>query len=219
MTSAPPPTHEADATTIPTEESGQMVLLAPSQMIMDAPPKGHIYLAIPADLPTLAIQNDSLHSLCRVDNGELIAELGSAVVEVLTAVMTMGRKGEIKLTLKIAPDGQKRVTTCWDVAAKPPKEKRNPSPIFCTEHGQLVTRDPDQMEMELKTVTPVKAQPMRTVAPPPQYPLRTVPPPQPQQHASVPPPHTQSSSGVPPVPGAPGVPPAAPPGTPPAAAA
>ncbi len=152
-----PPILETDAERLPVPVKEEPHLKMP------LPPKGHIYIAIPEDIPKRCITGEAIQGLCRIDSGNLVDELGAALLEVLSAVRTLGRKGKLKLALEIAPGGQNRVAIAFDVTASPPREKRHPFPIFCTTHGQLVSRDPDQMEMDLKTAPPREAGPLRTV--------------------------------------------------------
>lgn len=168
-TKASTPTHEADA---------QRVHTPPPVMIehvsLPRPPKNHVYIPIPEDIPVRTITGEGIQGLCRIDSGNLVDEFQSGLVEVITAVQTLGRKGKLKLALEIAPGGHNRVAIAFDVSASPPREKRHPAQIFCTPLGQLVSRDPDQMEMDLRHAPKPEQAPLRSVAPPEQPPLRTV---------------------------------------------
>ena len=144
---------------------------------LPVPPKHHVYLPIPDDLPIRAITGEGIQGLCRIDSGNLVDEFGGAMHEVLSEVRRLGRKGKLSLSLVIAPGGADSLSIEYDVNPKPPKEKRNPSMIFCTSEGQLVTRNPTQMEMDLRHAPKPEQSPLRSVAPPEQTPLRTAPAP------------------------------------------
>lgn len=171
-TSASPgiaPTLPADVTALPS---------APPELektvSLPLPPKNHIYIPIPEDIPNRSITAPGVHSLCRVKNGDFIDEVDAALSEVVQAVTRLGKKGSLKIKIEVQPNGQGRVAIDTDVVCSPPKEKRHPYPLFAF-NGQLVNRDPDQMEMELKTTPHPNVVPLRTVTPPDQStPLRTV---------------------------------------------
>lgn len=161
-------THEASAERVPTEPPVKI-----EHMTLPVPPKNHIYLAIPEDIPVRAITGEGIQGLCRIDSGNLVDEFQAALIDVLTAVRTLGRKGKLKLSLTIAPSGHNSVAIDFDVTSAPPKEKRHPSQIFCTPLGQLVSRNPDQMEMDLRHAPKPDQAPLRSVQPPEKEPLRT----------------------------------------------
>ena len=164
-----PKTHPADAERVPSPPPVKI-----DHISLPVPPKNHVYLAIPEDIPIRTITGEGIQGLCRIDSGNLVDELQAALIDVTTAVQTLGRKGKLKLSMTIAPGGHNRVSVEFDVTASPPREKRHPSQIFCTPLGQLVSRDPDQMEMDLRTAPKPEQAPLRTVTPPEQAPLRTV---------------------------------------------
>lgn len=161
-------THEASAERLPTEPPVKI-----EHLQLPVPPKNHIYLAIPEDIPVRTITGEGIQGLCRIDSGNLVDEFQSALRDVITAVQTLGRKGSLKLKLDFAPGGHNRVAIAFDVVASPPREKRHPAQIFCTPLGQLVSRDPDQFEMDLRTAPKPDQAPLRSVQPPEKEPLRT----------------------------------------------
>lgn len=156
-----PKTHDANAERVPGTPPVKI-----EHITLAVPPKNHVYIAIPEDIPLRAITGEGIHGLCRIDSGNLVDEFQDALVEVLTAVRTLGRKGKLKLSLVIAPSGHNAVAIDFDVTSAPPKEKRHPSQIFCTPFGQLVSRNPDQMEMDLRQVSKPAQEPLRHVEPP-----------------------------------------------------
>ena len=160
-------THEAATERLPNDQPVKI-----EHMTLPVPPKNHVYIPIPEDIPVRAITGEGIQGLCRIDSGNLVDEFQSALIDVLTAVRTLGRKGKLKLAMTIAPSGHNSVAIDFDVTSAPPKEKRHPSQIFCTPLGQLVSRNPDQFEMDLRQTAPPDAAPLRTVAPPEKAPLR-----------------------------------------------
>lgn len=162
-------THEAATERLPSDQPVKI-----EHMTLPVPPKNHVYIPIPEDIPIRTITGTGIQGLCRIDSGNLVDEFECALKDVITAVQTLGRKGKLKLALEIAPGGHNRVAIAFDVTSSPPREKRHPTAIFCTPLGQLVSRDPDQFEMDLRQTAPPDAAPLRTVAPPETAPLRTV---------------------------------------------
>jgi len=137
-----------------------------STITLPVPPKGRFYIAIPEDLRATAINSDAVHSLCRIDGGDMIAEIGEKLPQLVTACGTLNRKGSFSLKVVITPGGMGKMEISYDCDIKPPKEKKHPSMLFCTAEGQLLNRDPSQMEMDLRTVAHPDRAPLRVVEPP-----------------------------------------------------
>lgn len=135
-------------------------------IIMPEPPKNHRYIAVPDDIRADAITSDAVHSLCRIASGEMIAEISEKLPQLITACGTLNRKGGFSLKIQISPGGMGQMEIGYDCDIKPPKEKKHPSLLFCSTSGQLLSRDPAQMEMELRSVPMPERQPLRVVEAP-----------------------------------------------------
>lgn len=78
-------------------------------------------------------------------------ELNDLVQQVVEAAKEHRRAGSVTITLKISPNGD-TVLVKDDIKAKVPEPDR-PSTIFFTdEHGNLLRRNPNQPELDLREV-------------------------------------------------------------------
>lgn len=150
----------------PTEAPAEPTLTLP------LPPKGHHYLALPDDIRATAFTSDALHSLIRIGNGDLVAELAEKFPELISACSTLNQKGSLTLKVSIAPGGMGKMEINYDVSSKVPKEKKHSSLLFCTQKGQLLNRDPAQLELDLRTAALPKMGELRVVEIPAPQPLR-----------------------------------------------
>lgn len=132
-------THEA--TVIPM--TGPTVVLA-------APERGFHYVQVPKDLQKAAITSSGVAALCRIGGGDFIAGLSEDIAEVAKACLMLGEKGSLTIKLAFAAGGMKKLSIKPSIAVKAPKEKTEESILFSTPDGQLLTRDPDQPELDLR---------------------------------------------------------------------
>lgn len=132
-------THEA--TVIPI--TGNTVTLT-------APERGFQYVQVPKDLQKAAITSSGVASLCRIGNGDFIAGLSEDIQEVAKACLMLGEKGSLTIKLAFAAGGMKKLSIKPTIAVKAPKEKTEESILYSTPDGQLLTRDPDQPELDLR---------------------------------------------------------------------
>lgn len=79
--------------------------------------------------------------------GALHAEASDALHELVEAIDTTGKGGELRIILKIKPIGQGRQVTVTDeVVVKAPQQER-PLAIWFPDGGSLSRRDPNQAEL------------------------------------------------------------------------
>jgi len=132
-------THEA--TVIPM--NGNTVTLT-------APERGFCYVQVPKDLQKAAITSGGVAALCRIGNGDFIAGLTEDIQEVAKACLMLGEKGSLTIKLAFSAGGMKKLSIKPSIAVKAPKEKTEESILYSTPDGQLLTRDPDQPELDLR---------------------------------------------------------------------
>lgn len=134
-------THEA--TVIPM--NGNTVTLT-------APERGFQYVQVPKDLQKAAITSSGVAALCRIGGGDFIAGLSDDIAEVAKACLMLGEKGSLTIKLAFAAGGMKKLSIKPTITVKAPKEKTEESILFSTPDGQLLTRDPDQPELDLREI-------------------------------------------------------------------
>lgn len=83
-------------------------------------------------------------------------ELNDKVQEVVEAAKEHRRAGSISLTLKISPNGD-TVLVKDEIKAKVPEADRPSTMFFTDEHGNLLRRNPNQPEFDLREVKPAPA--------------------------------------------------------------
>lgn len=119
---------------------------------LPAPERGFQYVQVPKDLQKAAITSSGVASLCRIGGGDFIAGLSEDIQEVAKACLMLGEKGSLTIKLAFSAGGMKKLSIKPTVAVKAPKEKTEESILFATSDGQLLTRDPDQPELDLREI-------------------------------------------------------------------
>lgn len=127
-----------------------------------APKRNHMLVEVPDDLRKSAIQAQVIASLCRIGGGDFIAELDEDLQTLVSSCITLGKKGKLVITLAVEPNSFKKLAIKPKIDLRAPKVETVQSILYATEKGQLLTRDPDQMEMDLKVVS-MPEQPAREV--------------------------------------------------------
>lgn len=85
--------------------------------------------------------------------GTTLDELDSAIAEVVAAVKTTGKPGELTLKLKVRPPrkGSGRYLSIEDdVITKVPKQDRSDTIFFPLSDNSLSRQDPDQKQLDLR---------------------------------------------------------------------
>jgi hypothetical protein len=99
--------------------------------------------------------NTFTRTLSEFNGGQSLAELSGEMAKLVAAVKATGKPGELVYKLKIKPANKGDVRTVSyedDVNLKLPKPTRRTGIFFVTEENGLQRSDPDQREMELRTV-------------------------------------------------------------------
>lgn len=107
---------------------------------------------------------DTLRSL---GHGSFIDDASDALNKLVTAVDETGRGGKLTLTLAIkkATRGSGAMVVQDEIKLTMPKMDSRETMLFATPEGNLVTEDPRQQKLDLKTVTKAtEEQPLKTVA-------------------------------------------------------
>ena len=98
--------------------------------------------------------------------GMLEAELTEELSELIRAVRDTGRAGELTLKLNVkmhSARDENTVIITPSVSNRKPKFDLAPAIMFSTAGGDLLRNDPDQPELELKTVE-TTSKPLKSVA-------------------------------------------------------
>jgi hypothetical protein len=108
--------------------------------------------------------------LAEVRRGEVLDELSQALKQTVAAVRATGKKGKLTLELAISPVtkgeiGESIATYITaDVQTKLPRPDKKASIFFTTSDDHLQRTDPNQKELELRTVQAAAPAPLREVA-------------------------------------------------------
>lgn len=135
-----------------TTEPESKVLDLTKTITLEEPPRSHHYLAVPDDIRPTALTSEAIVGLCRIEGGDFVAQLNDELRALNVACLTLNKKGSIAIKLTLDPAGQAQVEIDYDITVKAPKPKRHPSLLYMSSTGQLLSRHPDQMEMDLRTV-------------------------------------------------------------------
>lgn len=87
--------------------------------------------------------------------GKTLEDLSESLSELVTAVTTTGKAGELILKLKVRPPkkiGGSYVTVEDDVSVKTPKRDRGDTVFFPLADGSLSRQDPQQLGLNLRPV-------------------------------------------------------------------
>jgi hypothetical protein len=125
---------------------------APGTVNLPTPERGFMYVQVPEDLRKSTFSLPGLFSLCRLENGGLMEELNDKLAKVVAKCMSYGKKGTVSLAIHFKPEGAKKMEIVAKVDAKPPKETAPSTYLFATERGQLLAKDPDQRELDLRII-------------------------------------------------------------------
>lgn len=124
----------------------------PPTVNLPAPARGFMYVQVPEDLRASAITSQAVANLCRISGGDLVAGLDDDLKTLTGQVLLTGKKGKVVVTIALKPDGHKKVIVASDVKLTAPKTPPEPSILFATPAGQLLPRDPEQQELDLKVM-------------------------------------------------------------------
>lgn len=98
---------------------------------------------------------DFILTLREMRAGQTLEELTNSLAEVVRAVQTTSKPGELRLVIKVRPPrkgSMSHVTVEDDVVVKIPKRDRGDSVFFPTADGSLTKQDPNQIPLGLRPV-------------------------------------------------------------------
>lgn len=119
---------------------------------------------------TPAIDGSALTVLQNVRKGQILTDISAALREVSGAVMLVGKPGCVTIKLNISPSSVGgAMVIADDISTKIPKAPKSSSLFYADKDGNLRRDDPNQIEMQLRTVDPVSPQaaqpePLKAVA-------------------------------------------------------
>ena len=96
--------------------------------------------------------------------GVSLADLDTELGELVATVQATGRAGTLTYKIKILPNAKKGVRIEDTVDVKRPKEELGISYFWVGQGGALLRNDPNQTELQLRTVADDDAQPLKTAA-------------------------------------------------------
>lgn len=84
--------------------------------------------------------------------GTFLDEAGEKLAELVAAVDSTGKAGKITLTIAIKKSTKAAMAVVGDIKLNKPTEAPDATLPFATPEGALLTEDPRQQRLELKTV-------------------------------------------------------------------
>ena len=93
-----------------------------------------------------------------------LADLDTELGELVATVQATGRAGTLTYKIKILPNAKKGVRIEDTVDVKRPKEELGISYFWVGQGGALLRNDPNQTELQLRTVADDDAHPLKTAA-------------------------------------------------------
>ena len=99
--------------------------------------------------------------LGEIENGEMLADLTTALYEVARAVRETRKPGGIKLAVKLTPTGKGGIMVDAKYESVVPEHDRPSTVFFVAEDGTLLRNDPDQPQLPLRKVADSDAAPIR----------------------------------------------------------
>lgn len=94
-------------------------------------------------------------TILQINNGTALAELSSALEQVVAAVRAAGKSGSITLTIKVAPASKGATDVLMvesQVRTKLPEPERGMTVFYATDDNRLVRNDPKQQMLPLRVV-------------------------------------------------------------------
>jgi hypothetical protein len=98
------------------------------------------------------LDQETSESIIEQDTGSLNRELVDRLQETVKSVRETGRKGTVTLRLRISHGGMKQIEVEPEVKSSKPKVTAPTSVLFADDEGRLYDRDPEQIEMDFRTV-------------------------------------------------------------------
>jgi hypothetical protein len=91
--------------------------------------------------------------LGNLEGGHTFASLNDDLAELVSAVQMHRKPGEISVTLKVTPNGERAVSVTAATKVKMPEPSKGVTTFFTTQAGDLLRRDPNQPELPLRDVS------------------------------------------------------------------
>lgn len=98
-------------------------------------------------------QDLMMATLNTLRSGKAMEEASEALNNAVNAARDTNKAAEIKLTIKIKPDGFGRYQITDEITAKIPKLPKPTTLLWGTPEGNLQRTDPDQNELDLRVVS------------------------------------------------------------------
>ena len=102
-----------------------------------------------------------------LNKGMLEAELTEELSELVKTVRETARAGELTLKLKVQlhnPRDEDTVIITPSISNRKPKMDMAKAIMFSTADGDLLRNDPNQPELQLKTIEAAESKPLKTLA-------------------------------------------------------
>lgn len=94
------------------------------------------------------LANSFMSMIAELRKGLTVSEISDAQAEIIEAVVSTGKKGQLDLRFVFAPStGCETVLVTCQISPKEPVPEKNSTTFFVTEDKRLVRQNPNQPEM------------------------------------------------------------------------
>lgn len=98
------------------------------------------------------IQGNFLSFLTSKLEGVTVDELDAELAALVQEVHASGRSGKISYTLEVSKKNRSGIVIVDDLKVTKPKRQKETSFFYCSANGRLLRNDPNQSEMNFRTV-------------------------------------------------------------------
>lgn len=98
-----------------------------------------------------------------LQGGTFLDEASDAMAELVSAVDSTGKGGEITIKINVKKMSKGAMGVTGKLTMKKPHEAPDATLMFPTPEGDLLTQDPRQQNLELKTIAAAPAIPLKQV--------------------------------------------------------
>lgn len=117
----------------------------------------------PADIRPQALANPFIHTLARIDGGDLCADAAEKLQKLVSNCMVFNKGGKLTIEIGMKPGLRDVMELTAKVTAKIPEGEPASTALFATPDGQLTAWDPKQPQFQQPTMPAVEPPTMRVI--------------------------------------------------------
>lgn len=102
----------------------------------------------PADIRPQALASPLIHTLARIDGGDLVADGEEKLQKLVQNCMLFNKGGTLTITIAMKPGNRDVMELAAKITAKIPEGEPASTALFATADGQLTAYDPRQPQLQ-----------------------------------------------------------------------